>query len=68
MIYIWEENEEFYSSLPNKSDFINNMLALARKEQENKRDVQVGEHPDPRMREIQRQVKAMEDRDRQNRA
>lgn len=64
MIYIWEENEKFYSSLTNKSEFINKMLAAAQQE---KMSPTTSEHPDPRMRELQRQIKAMEDRDRKNR-
>lgn len=30
MIYIWDENLEFYDSLQNKSDFINRLMANAK--------------------------------------
>lgn len=31
MIYVWEENLEFYDSLENKSDFINRKIAEAKR-------------------------------------
>lgn len=61
MIYIWEENEEFYSNLPNKSDFINKCLAAERVKRE---PIKPGEHPDPRMREIHAQIDRMEQKNR----
>lgn len=72
MIYIWEENEEFYSALPNKSEFINKMLALAKNEKDkpvesNSFQGQGINHPDPRIREIHRQVNKMNERDKQAR-
>lgn len=33
MIYIWEENLDFYEELENKSDFVNYALRKARNEQ-----------------------------------
>lgn len=62
MIYIWEENEEFYSSLENKSDFINKALARERKRQEIPGNPL--EHPDPRIRQIHQQIRDMENKSR----
>lgn len=65
MIYIWPENEEFYSNLKNKSDFINRKLSEERKLLESQTiPADRSQHPDPRMRDLNARVKAMDDKNR----
>jgi hypothetical protein len=65
MIYVWPENVEYYDSLPNKSDFINEMLKQFRLG-----DIKptVNEpKKDERISFIQDSIAAMEKRDREAR-
>jgi hypothetical protein len=90
MIYIWDENVEFYDSLTNKSDFINRRISESRdivlsevdfrdkqdawKKDQNEQPKLEGlddpahpdYHPDPRIRDIRKQLSAMDARDKEN--
>lgn len=77
MIYIYEENLDFYDELENKSQWINDKLQDARVNTRLKDAVEPitpGEpitpeqdpnwHPDPRIRDVRKQLAAMEARDK----
>lgn len=78
MIYIWGDNLEFYDKLENKSEFINQKIAEERNgSQTLKENVQAAreqlevpekfpgyDHPDPRMRELRRDIWVKENRDK----
>jgi hypothetical protein len=68
MIYIYEENVEFYDSLGNKSEFINEALRLKRKT--TPVDAPTDDpnwHPDPRIRETRERIAAMDESQRKQR-
>lgn len=66
MIYVREENVEFYDSLENKSDFINDALKLARLGGVNNSKIE--ELPEPKAvlpgLEVHQALEAMKERDR----
>lgn len=77
MIYVYEENLQFYNSLNNenplgnKSEFINRALQAGRlgnqrtpEEKPSEAGSPEDQHPDPRIRETHRAVAAMEEKAR----
>ncbi len=64
MIYVYEENVEFYDSLANKSEFINEKLRIAKRTDVNDNTEDPNWHPDPRIRETRAAVAAMDKKDR----
>jgi hypothetical protein len=64
MIYIYEENLEFYDALKNKSQFINDALQDSRVNERLRMNKTQAEdpnwHPDPRIRETRAAVAAMD--------
>ncbi len=67
MIYIYDENVEYYDSLANKSEFVNEKLRLARKIAPVESTEDPNWHPDPRIRETRARVAAMDKKDREAR-
>lgn len=61
MVYIYEENVEYYDSLKNKSEFINEKIRLAKRtEPLPHTSDDPNWHPDPRIRETRKAVAAMD--------
>lgn len=64
MIYIYEENLDFYDTLPNKSQFINDALQDSRVNSRIRQNQTTAAdpnwHPDPRIRETRAKVAEMD--------
>lgn len=65
MIYIYEENLDFYDSLDNKSEFINEALSKSQGVKEPQENTDPNWHPDPRIRETRAAVAAIDAKNRQ---
>lgn len=78
MIYVWDENLDFYNGLTDKSEFLNLRMVEARQaadaptqnQEAAQEQLEVPEkfpgydHPDPRMRALRRDIWIKENRDR----